>query len=130
MLDVSTLNEVENTQCRLEREGGLDLVFRGWEIGEGSNGSGGGSGCYRDWTRGVDVTIYATVGGQLVTYRRHWSRWQGESETHKAAVHQTAESALAWLSPEGVFFPAEQDAWEEACGTLPALKGLDVEEIA
>ena len=114
---------------RVERDGNLDLVFTGEKIGEGSYGTGGEhSG---DWTRGTDVQIYLTEGGSIVTDVTQWSRWQGESSVHRAAVHSTGGEALAWLIADchGDLGPASKEAWEEACKNA-ALADQDVEEVA
>ena len=114
---------------RIKRDGNLDIVFDGEEIGSGSYGTGGE---YRsDWNRGTDVSIYLTRSKQIVTDVTQWSRWQGEDSLHRAAVHSTAADALQWLVDDcgGSLGPASKEAWERAC-KHEALAGADVEEVA
>jgi hypothetical protein len=117
---------------RVYRDGALDLRFTGWLLGEGCHGTGGSSGCSRDWHRGIDVAIYVTTGGKLITAAKRWSRWVGEGERYTAAVHRTAENAIAWLredSSSGELGPASKEAWEAACKEWPVLAGHDAEEV-
>ncbi len=117
---------------RIERDGGRDLTFKGWLIGEGSHGTGGNSGYESDWTRGVKVYVYLTTGGNLVTAAERWSRWQGEGGICTAASHKSPSQALAWLkgdSSKGTLGPASKEAWENACDTWGPLKGQDVERV-
>lgn len=125
---------------RIERDGNLDLSFCGVLIGSGRNGSGGNSGYQADWTRGVEVEIYLTRAGNLITYRRYWSKWQGEGERHEASAHSgdaMIASAYGWLLGTDEYYGpcetlprAEKEAWEEACATVPELEDQDVEEVA
>lgn len=119
----------EPTDHRVKRDGDRDLSFRGWLLGESEHGSGGDY--PSDWTRGVDVSIYLTTGGNWVTARRSWSSWQGESDSHDAAVHDTPNAALAWLIEDagGVLGPASKQAWESACDSYPPLRDHETERV-
>jgi len=114
---------------RIPRDGGRDLEVHGWLIGEGSHGYGG---TYpSDWTRGTVVRIYRTVSGRYVTAVRQWSAWEGESDSHRAAVCDEPEGVLRWLVDDasGKLGPASKEAWRNACLTDPDLHGLDVERV-
>jgi hypothetical protein len=107
---------------RVKRDGARDLSFRGWRIGCGSHGGGVG--------RGVEVAVYLTTGGRIITAVKRWTSWQGEHDCYTAAAHRTAAAALAWLCDDasGQLGRASKEAWEEACdGGL--LDGLDVEHV-
>ena len=116
---------------RVVRDGDRDLVFTGRLVGEGSHGTGGNSGYRKDWTRGTDVRVYLTDKGLVVTTVHQWSRWQGEGDLHRAAVHGTPADALDWLVADcgGELGPASKEAWESACADAPELAGHDVEEV-
>lgn len=124
----------EPKRYRVERDGDRDLAFRGWRIGEGSDGSGGTSGYAHDWNRGTDVRIYVTTGGNYVIYKRYWSCWQGERERHEAAIHRSSTAALAAMRRTDCDYErgldrAEKEAWVEACGHYSGLDGQDVEQV-
>ena len=134
ILDQATLDELgEPKQIRVFRDGDRDLQFRGWKVGKGTTGSGGTSGYACDWNRGTRVRIWITTGGRIITGAESWSCWQGEEDRHRAAAHQSADLALAWLRgdsyTEDHLGPASKEAWEEACSAVPSLAGLDVEAI-
>jgi hypothetical protein len=107
---------------RVKRDGDRDFEFRGWQLGMGSRDSGVG--------RGVDVVIYLTTGGRIITKIKRWTSWQNEVDRHAAAAHRTAAAALQWLRDDsgGELGRASKAAWEEACNG-GILDGLDVERI-
>lgn len=113
---------------RVVRDGELDLVFDGWLLGTGRQGTGGWHPC--DWTRGIEVRIWLTAGGSIVTGLHRWSRWPGESEHHLAAVHDTPEAALEWMRVNGDLDPSAKDAWIRAAGAWSGLRAADVERVA
>lgn len=112
---------------RIQRDGDLDLQFRGELIGSGLT-----------WrhqnTRGTDIRIWRTESGRYVVGSHRWSQWQGESSRFDAAVCDDGAAVLAWLradSGDGEYLgPLSLEAWEEACSTDPDLEGLDVEVVA
>ena len=131
----------------LERDDDRPLRGRMALIGEGSHGTGGTSGYRCDWTRGVDVRIYAVEPREIpptsaaVRYRYavsrvHWTKWLRESERREAWLVATPEALLASLregdesaEERGNLYPAETEAWAEACKADPELAPLACEEI-
>lgn len=136
--DKTTMGDADDLrEWRVTRDGARDLSFKGWLLGEGSHGTGGNSGFVKDWTRGVEVSIFLTTGGRLITGVKRWSRWQGEGDKFTAETHDlcdtsaTIASVLGWLREDGGGYlgVASKEAWEEACKTCPALAKADVETI-
>ncbi|MBU2572326.1 MAG: hypothetical protein KJ725_20295, partial [Gammaproteobacteria bacterium] len=120
----------EPEQHRVTREGARDLAFRGRLLGTGEHGTGGNSGCTKDWTRGVHVRIYLTTGGRLVLAVHRWTRWQGEPDRYTATARDTPDTAIDWLVEDaGRLGAASKAAWEDACTTWPPLAGEDVEDV-
>ena len=103
------------------RDGSLDITFTGRLVGEGEHGSGGSSGYASDWNRGTTVRLYLTAAGKVVTAVHQWSRWQGERDCYRAAVHGAAAEALAWLVEDagGDLGPASKEAWLQAAEAEP-----------
>ena len=132
---VATLGEPEAK--RVVRDGDLDLAFEGWLLGEGEHGTGGSSGFRKDWTRGVHVRLWLTVGGALVAGVKRWSRWQGEVDRWAAEAFGNVGSedallaVLDWLRDDagGELGEASKDAWEAACGKWPGLEGYECEAV-
>lgn len=103
----------------VQRDGDRDLAFRGWLIGTGR---------YEFDARSIDVAIYLTTGGRLVT----WTAWQAPSKTGRAgASHETAAGALAWLRQQnkGRLGPASKAAWTQACTAWPPLEAEATERV-
>lgn len=121
----------------IQRRGDRALRFTGTLIGSGSHGSGGPSGYEGDWTRGVDVKIYAVgqdeaavqASDRYVVVHRHWSQWQGESTWKDAALVRGAEALLNALRADGELRAAELEAWTEACATDVDLRAIECEEV-
>lgn len=111
------------------RDGDLDLTFTGRKVGEGSHGHPGDY--PHDWNRGTNVTLYLTESRRIVTAVRQWSKWQGERDSYRAAVHDTADAALSWLVEDagGDLGPASKEAWLAAAETEPELfhRAVEVE---
>jgi len=123
------MTDTAQGQITVKRDGDRDLHFRGRQVGAGEFGVGE---FWEDWNRGTRVTIYITAGGKIITAVLQWSRWQGETpELNRAAVHATADEALAWLTRDsgGTLGRASKEAWAEACSIAPELAGQDVEEV-
>jgi hypothetical protein len=116
---------------RVERDGGRDLSFQGWKLGESCVDSGrsplGFSGVPNKRTC---VTIYVTAGGKFIA---HVSRgWNGLDEwKDEAGVLDTGEELLRYLeeSSGGSLGRASRDAWNKACAAYPPLTPLAVETI-
>jgi hypothetical protein len=133
-LDSDNDNDKDNDmdRHRVRRDSDRDLTFTGTLLGTGERGTGGSSGNSCDWTRATEVEIYLTEGAKIVTAVRQWSRWQGEADVHRAAVHDHPADAFEWLVEDagGRLGTASKEAWEEACENCPLLAGADVEEVA
>ena len=114
---------------RVTRDGARDLSFRGWLLGEAEHGHGGQY--PSDWTRGVRVRIYMTIGGRYVAAVLRWTRWQGEADQHSAAVLDDGDAVLAWLEEDagGRLGVASKDAWQRACEAYPPLADMETERI-
>ncbi len=116
-IDMASIGEPET--WHKEREGHRDLCFKGWKLGVGENGSGGNSGYRCDWTRGVRVGIYLTVGGKFVLCRNYWSNWQGETSHREAAIYDSVQALYDGLTDdENRLQTAEKEAFEKMCATL------------
>ncbi|HEY0092758.1 MAG TPA: hypothetical protein VGB96_00475, partial [Archangium sp.] len=93
--------------------------------------------------RGVAVSIYATVGGKLVT---QIERGGARVAAHAAAparvptaahteprvgIHDSPEAAYAWLVADngGKLGPVSKEAWVAACRAWPPLAPHAVEVI-
>lgn len=115
---------------RVKRDGARDLAFQGELIGEGSHGGPGEF--VSDWQHGTEVAIYLTNKAKLVTAVRQWTIWEGESDVHRAAAHDTPQEAYQWLVRDcgGTLGRASKEAWETACERCGVLAGFDVEEVA
>jgi hypothetical protein len=108
---------------------GRDVYTDGWTIGLGQIAGGG-----QNSSRGTDVEIVLTAGGNLVTTRRSWTRSPDGNESGASAtgaVHQTPASAYRWLinDGKGKLGPASKAAWLQACRTLPLMAGLEFEHV-
>lgn len=114
---------------RVRRDGDRDLTFRGWLLGEGSHGTG--SHIQSQCDRGTMVQVYLTTGGRLVTAVYQWTRWQGEHGATRAAAHESADAALAWLVADagGKLGRASKEAWERACQTYPPIAAAETVEV-
>jgi len=118
------------TDVRVVRDGDRDLVFAGWMLGEGAIGGPGKE--PSKWIRSTEVRVWLSASGQLVTGARRWSQEHGLDEPrHAAAVHATAEQALAWLRHDagGRLGLASKRAWDAACLEWSELRGADVEVL-
>lgn len=110
----------EPHKFQLPRDGKVDLLFRGWELAEGKDGSGGTSGYACDWTRGVKVDVFLTYKGMLVLWRDYWTRWQGEKGSSQAWICETPEDlAFALRDDEGTIRPAELEALQHIAEVYP-----------
>jgi len=113
----------DNTEIIVRRDGDRDLEFRGVLLGSGAMKNG-------TW-RGTNVDIYRTASGRYVMAVRAWTQWQGEHDSHRAAVCDTPEEVLAWLRQDagGALGPASKGALEEAAGADPGLAAVLTERI-
>lgn len=113
------------------RPDGLDIQIAGWRIGLGQIGVPG-KGSSRS-QRGVDVEIFVTEQGRLVTTRNAWTRAPdgGSHHSQTSQVHETPAAAYQWLLDDGKgkLGPASKAAWVQACQTLAPMSGLEVERI-
>ena len=95
---------------------GTVLSFAGWLLGEGS---------FRAHTveRGVDVDIYATVAGKVITHVHHWMAEGINPDRDIASVHRDGLCALkALCDKSGRMGHASREAWEQACDRWPDLE--------
>lgn len=82
--------------------------------------------------RGTSISIFATRRGRFVTSVHQWQRdAKRERERHAAAVHDSAEDALAWLIQDGGgrLGQSSKEAWDMACRVWLPLQGHDVEVV-
>jgi len=77
-------------QITVRRDGGKDIAFVGCQVGSGEY-------TFDDNTRGQDVSIYVTKAGAIITKVLDWSRWEGERNRSRAAVHNSPKEAFEWL---------------------------------
>jgi hypothetical protein len=78
---------------RVERDNGRALVFCG-ELVAAVDNSQGPHGLRDRWQ---DLALYRTQGGRLVCSRIGRTCWQGEAETHEAAVCTDSAGVLAFF---------------------------------
>lgn len=113
------------------RPDGLDIQILGWRIGLGQIAVPG-KGSSRS-QRGVDVEIFVTEKGRLVTTRNAWTRAPdgGSSDSQTSQVCETPARAYQWLLDDGKgkLGPASKAAWVMACQTFAPMSGLEIERI-
>jgi hypothetical protein len=127
LIDVKELGEAK--PHRIDRDNARALLFRGWQVATGESGSGGNSGFRCDWTRGVNVTVYLTTGGNWIVARRYWSNWQGESardEVDRVGGSINDLEAALVDGEDGCFRPAEKEAWEGVRSELGLNDDMDM----
>jgi len=113
----------------VKRDGQKDLKFTGEPLAEASNQWIAG----KDQTRWTEIRIYRTDKGKYVVSVIGVTRWQGEQDSHKAEVCETAEEVYKELLTEdfeGAFLPdVAKEALEEAAKNDPAFESVRFEEI-
>jgi hypothetical protein len=116
----------------VKRDGDRDLAFTGWILGSGKI-TMRQKGAPKECERGTEAWIFLTLGRRLVTAVTQWDRTsEPPNETNRAAAHQTAAAALAWLRQDtrnNMLGPASGAAWSEACQAWPGLEDEDVERV-
>lgn len=120
----------QDLEWRLERDGDLDLAFKGRVIGFGEHGNNNGP--RSNWTRGTYVTLFRTVSNTYIARVHQWTQWDGESSVTRCAVSNAGADLLLWLKDDagGKLGPASKEAWEDACSNDDTLEDLDVERVA
>jgi hypothetical protein len=121
---------------RIRRDRDRDMEFQGWRIGSGETGTGpadrfGHPQAAPDrerWIRGIEVTLFRTVGGQFAVGLR---RWGPGGEEYHGVVHRSPEELLEWMKSDagGKLGAASKQAWESACRLDPDLKAHETERI-
>jgi hypothetical protein len=115
------------TLYRVKRDGGRDIAFNGWLLGQGQHFSGKERG--DEVEREIYADIYITAGGNYVGHLlRMWAfRERGKED---AIVCITGEELLQFFEgSDGSIGPASRDAWNTACANFPPLTPLAVEMI-
>ena len=116
------VKEQEISQFRVENDGTRDLVFQGVELDSTRQKTGTG--------RHLEITIWATTGGNLVVHKWHGTQWQGCQDRHETRVCHSIAEALKFLeSHDGYLGQVSRSVWEEACRTCLPLAGQDVEQV-
>lgn len=110
-------------------DGVLPARFNGWVIGRGEMLAGGHD--RKSAPRGTTVTVWLTVNGYILTGRHSWTQGHDglDGEQYRSDFHATPGDALAWLKVDGKgkLGRASQDAWVQACQTVPQMAGMEVE---
>ena len=112
---------------RVTRSGAKDLEFAGYLLGQARREAD------LPGERSLLVSIYATVGGKYITHAERGADELpgGAPAEARAGVHDSADEAFACLLSynKGKLGTVTKTAWEEACRTWPALRGMDVERV-
>jgi hypothetical protein len=100
--------------------GARDISFTGWKVGEGT--------CVatnadekKPWETGFAVAIYITDSGRIVLSVVRWSTHESVGAVHSAAILQSAQCALDFLTGTGALGMAARTAWRTACMRCPPL---------
>lgn len=125
----------------IPREGDRDLAFTGWLLSKKTHPTR----VYNETTNegravdaGIDLCIYATEAGRIVTHSLRWTEYarheSGErfrEGTVKATWHVDAEAALAWLRDDsgGRLGDLSKTVWTEACRRWPELSMHEFEAV-
>ena len=110
-------------EITVRRDGDRDLSFEGVLLGSGSMETGTG--------RGTDVSLFKTKSGKYVVSVRAWTAWEGEHDSHRAGVCDTAEVVLDWLVQDagGQLGRASKEALESAAKEDDGIAAVVVERV-
>ena len=120
----------ESKRFKVYRDGNKDLAFTGVKIGSGSDHEHQGP----QNSRWSEIDIYRTDSGKYVVSQVFRTQWQGEENSHRADVCESAAAVLELLSWEdedgnsGISNMAKE-ALEAAAENDTALEGITLEEV-
>lgn len=111
-----------------QRTGAVDLAFTGWHVAYAEATDATARSPY-DWA-GIIVRVWVTTTGKIVS-GAVWRAKRGDVDEYTAAVHDSAESARAWLVAlsELGHGDAGTHAWTMACRVVGDFAGMDVELV-
>ena len=117
----------QTEQFTIRRDGKKDLVFDGEKLADVDDSD------YQS-TRWSEIDIYRTDSGKYVVAQVYRTRWQGEEDSHRADVCESAAAVLELLSWEdedgnsGISNMAK-GALEAAAENDSAFEGITLEEV-
>ena len=120
----------ETKHFTVTRDGKKDLTFAGVLIGSGSDHEHQGP----QNSRWSEIDIYRTDSGKYIVAQVYRTRWQGEEDSHRAEVCESAAAVLELLEWEdeegnGGLSNLAKEALEAAAENDTAFEGITLEEV-
>ncbi len=120
----------DSKQFTVTRDGKKDLQFTGVKIGSGSDHEHQGP----QNSRWSEIDIFRTDSGRYVVAQVFRTRWQGEEDSRRAEVCESAAAVLElleWEDEEGNsgISNMAKEALEAAAENDTAFEGITLEEV-